>query len=93
MDELTEQSVCEIGSIAARRAQPDEEPLLRHGPYLFKCARTDFELDQVHRLNFETFVREVAQYDDPGTGRLVDKFHHKMSSPQRWRQTDPPGGV
>jgi aspartate aminotransferase-like enzyme/predicted N-acetyltransferase YhbS len=50
---------------------------LRLGPYLFKPAETDAEFDQVHRLNYEMFVREVAQYDDPGTGRLVDKFHHK----------------
>jgi aspartate aminotransferase-like enzyme len=53
------------------------EPLFRLGPYSFKWAETDDELDQVHRLNYESFVREVAQYSDPGTGRLVDKFHDK----------------
>ncbi len=33
--------------------------------------------DQVHRLNYETFVCEVPQHGDPGTGRLIDKFHYK----------------
>ncbi|MFI5458505.1 MAG: aminotransferase class V-fold PLP-dependent enzyme [Isosphaerales bacterium] len=54
-----------------------DDPLLRLGRYSFKRAETDVELDQVHRLNYETFVREVAQYSDPGTGQLVDKFHDK----------------
>jgi aspartate aminotransferase-like enzyme len=52
-------------------------PLLRLGQYSFKLAQTDAELDQVHKLNYETFVREIAQHGDPGTGRLIDKFHHK----------------
>ena len=52
--------------------------MVRVGPYRFKFADTAEELDQVHRLNFRTFVREIPQHADPGAdGRLVDKFHHK----------------
>lgn len=51
--------------------------MLRVGPYLFKQAESDQEFDQIHQLNYRTFVREIGQYSDPGTGRLVDKFHHK----------------
>jgi len=54
-----------------------DAPLVRLGQYRFKPARTDAELDQVDRLNYDTFVREVAQHGDPGTGRLIDKFHHE----------------
>lgn len=47
------------------------------GRYIFKRADTAHELEQVHRLNYRTFVGEVHQYPDSGTGILVDKFHHK----------------
>jgi aspartate aminotransferase-like enzyme len=51
--------------------------MFRVGQYLFKWAETAEEIDQVHRLNYRTFVGEIPQYPDPGTGVLVDKFHHK----------------
>lgn len=51
--------------------------MLRVGPYLFKQADSDQEFDQIHRLNYRTFVSEIRQYSDPGTDRLIDKFHHK----------------
>lgn len=51
--------------------------MFRVGPYLFKWAETAEEFEQIHRLNYRTFVGEIAQYPDPGTGILVDKFHHK----------------
>ena len=47
------------------------------GPYLFKIADTDAEFEQIHRLNFQTFVREIPQHADRGGDTLVDKFHHK----------------
>ena len=62
---------------AASITEGDAAILLRLGRFRFKRAETDAELEQVHRLNDETFVREVAQYADSGTGRLVDKFHDK----------------
>jgi hypothetical protein len=61
----------------ASRRQNNSAPHLRLGRFSFKAAETAAELDQVHRLNYETFVCEVAQHSDPGTGRLIDKFHHK----------------
>ena len=47
------------------------------GPYLFKFADTEAEFEQIHRLNFQTFVREIPQHHDRGGDALVDKFHHK----------------
>src|SRR5262249_21718330 len=51
--------------------------MLRVGRYFFKHAETADEIEQVHRLNYRTFVGEVQQYPENGVGRLVDKFHHK----------------
>jgi len=51
--------------------------LFRVGGLSFKPAETDEEFRQVHRLNYRTFVREIGQHADPGTGLLVDKFHDK----------------
>jgi predicted N-acetyltransferase YhbS len=51
--------------------------MLRLGPYLFKQADTAPEFEQIHRLNYRTFVREIAQHHDDGSGQLVDKFHAK----------------
>jgi aspartate aminotransferase-like enzyme len=53
--------------------------MLRVGHYIFKMAETEQELDQVHRLNYRTFVDEIPQHADTGTGVLVDKFHDKNS--------------
>lgn len=47
------------------------------GRYVFKRAETGEEFEQIHRLNYRTFVREIPQHADPGDGRLVDKFHEK----------------
>jgi aspartate aminotransferase-like enzyme len=51
--------------------------MLRVGPYIFKQAESDLEFEQIHRLNYRTFVNEIRQYTDPGNEQLVDKFHHK----------------
>lgn len=53
--------------------------MLRVGPYEFKLAETPEELEQVHRLNYQTFVQEIPQHADSGSGVLVDKFHRKNS--------------
>jgi aspartate aminotransferase-like enzyme len=53
--------------------------MLHIGCYTFKRAETPQEFEQIHRLNYQTFVSEIPQHADPGTGRLVDKFHHKNS--------------
>src|SRR5947208_15947168 len=51
--------------------------MLRLGRYRFKLAETAAEFEQVHRLNYRTFVREIPQHADSGDGSLVDKFHDK----------------
>jgi len=51
--------------------------MLHVGRYIFKRAETEPEFEAIHRLNYQTFVTEVPQHPDPGTGRLVDKFHDK----------------
>ena len=51
--------------------------MFRDAGYVFKRAETSAELEQVHRLNYRTFVAEIPQHHDPGDGRLVDKFHDK----------------
>ncbi|MBS0261141.1 MAG: GNAT family N-acetyltransferase [Planctomycetes bacterium] len=47
------------------------------GPYVFKQADSADEVEQIHALNYRTFVREIPQHADTGDGRLVDKFHDK----------------
>src|SRR5712691_9655958 len=49
--------------------------MLRLGRYHFKRAETAEELEQVHRLNYRTFVQETRRQADNHQGRLVDKFH------------------
>lgn len=51
--------------------------MLRVGPYLFKQAESTQEFEQIHCLNYRTFVSEIPQHADTGSGQLVDKFHHK----------------
>ncbi len=50
---------------------------LQVGSFVFKRATTEEELEQLHALNYRTFVREIPQHEADGSGRLVDKFHHK----------------
>ncbi len=57
--------------------QPESERLpFRLGPYLFKVANEPGEFDQIHRLNYRTFVEELRQHRASGEA-LVDKFDHK----------------
>ncbi len=51
--------------------------MLQVGSYVFKRATTHEELHQVHALNHRTFVGEIPQHSETGTGLLVDKFHDK----------------
>ncbi len=43
--------------------------------YTFKVANEPWEFEQVHRLNYETFVEEIPQHQRNPEGILVDKFH------------------
>ncbi|MSU59581.1 MAG: aminotransferase class V-fold PLP-dependent enzyme [Pedosphaera sp.] len=44
-------------------------------PLVFKTATEDWEFEQIHRLNYKTFVEEIPQHQASPTHRLVDKFH------------------
>lgn len=41
----------------------------------FRVATEDWELDQVNRLNYETFVEEIPQHELNSQRSLTDKFH------------------
>jgi hypothetical protein len=56
-------------------AAPGSQFIPRLGRFTFKQAGTPEEIEQVHRLNYRTFVKEIQQHADTGEGRLVDKFH------------------
>jgi len=44
-------------------------------PLVFKVANEDWEFEQIHRLNYKTFVEEIPQHHPTASPRLVDKFH------------------
>src|SRR5882724_9313787 len=44
-------------------------------PLTFKTANEDWEFEQIHRLNYKTFVEEIPQHHASPAQRLVDKFH------------------
>src|SRR5215467_2575076 len=44
-------------------------------PLVFKFASEELEFEQIHRLNYKTFVEEIPQHQRSATERLVDKFH------------------
>src|SRR6266705_6756297 len=44
-------------------------------PLVFKFASEDWEFEEIHRLNYRTFVEEIPQHHASPAQRLVDKFH------------------
>ena len=48
-------------------------------PLVFKLATEDWEFEQIHRLNYRTFVEEIPQHNQSPSHRLVDKFHAENS--------------
>lgn len=40
-----------------------------------KVATEEWEFEQIHRLNYRTFVEEIPQHAPNSDGRLVDRFH------------------
>ncbi|MBI5690711.1 MAG: aminotransferase class V-fold PLP-dependent enzyme [Verrucomicrobia bacterium] len=40
-----------------------------------KIATEPWEIEQIHRLNYRTFVEEIPQHAPNPEGRLVDRFH------------------
>ncbi|MEH7225918.1 aminotransferase class V-fold PLP-dependent enzyme [Bacillus sp. JJ1566] len=43
--------------------------------FVYKIARSKHEFDQIHRLNYKTFVEEIPQHKKNEEKMLVDKFH------------------
>jgi aspartate aminotransferase-like enzyme len=46
-------------------------------PLTFKVASEKWEFEQIHELNYQTFVDEIPQHQENEQGRLVDKFHQE----------------
>ncbi|MGH9173561.1 MAG: N-acyl amino acid synthase FeeM domain-containing protein, partial [Vicinamibacterales bacterium] len=44
-------------------------------PVLVKIATENWEFEQIHRLNHQTFVEEIPQHPANPSGHLVDQFH------------------
>lgn len=42
---------------------------------MFKIATEDWEFEQIHALNYKTFVQEIPQHSVNKEKKLVDKFH------------------
>ena len=45
------------------------------GQLVFRRATESGEFDQIHGLNYETFVEEIPQHEPNGERRLIDRFH------------------
>src|SRR5207249_9548347 len=43
----------------------------------FKVANTPEEFEQIHALNYRTFVEEIPQHTSNRERRLVDRFHEQ----------------
>ena len=43
----------------------------------FKIASEEWEFEQIHRLNYETFVEEIPQHERNSRRALVDRFHEQ----------------
>lgn len=43
--------------------------------FIYKIAETPLEFEQIHELNYQTFVEEIPQHERNESHRLVDKFH------------------
>ncbi|MCL2075933.1 MAG: aminotransferase class V-fold PLP-dependent enzyme [Betaproteobacteria bacterium] len=45
--------------------------------YLYKIASEAWEFEQIHRLNYRTFVEEIPQHAPNPEERLIDRFHEE----------------
>lgn len=43
--------------------------------FIYKIAETPSEFEQIHQLNYETFVEEIPQHKQNASRKLMDKFH------------------
>jgi hypothetical protein len=47
------------------------------GSLKFKIATDDWEFEQIHHLNYSTFVEEIPQHGSNADRALIDKFHRE----------------
>lgn len=45
--------------------------------FIYKIADSPSEFEQIHELNYRTFVEEIPQHERNDDHRLVDKFHNE----------------
>ena len=48
-------------------------------PLIFKVASESWEFEQIHELNYQTFVNEIPQHQQNQNQKLIDKFHKENS--------------
>ncbi|WP_404451771.1 aminotransferase class V-fold PLP-dependent enzyme [Virgibacillus necropolis] len=46
-------------------------------PILYKIAEHVNEMEQIYRLNYETFVEEIPQHESNDTRKLIDRFNEE----------------
>ena len=49
--------------------------MISRAPLTFKIATEQWEFDQIHKLNYRTFVEEIPQHETNPQETLIDKFH------------------
>ena len=48
---------------------------MSNGRFIFKIASEPWEFEQIHALNYRTFVEEIPQHPANPERRLIDRFH------------------
>src|SRR4051812_38902938 len=65
---------CDDWRLAERNPAMDDVEALT-----FKIASEPAEFEQIHRLNYKTFVEEIPQHPSNERGVLVDRFHDETT--------------
>ncbi len=60
---------------------------------IFKVASEPLEFEQIHALNYQTFVHEIPQHQQNETQKLIDKFHEENTYVICLREGELPGMV
>jgi aspartate aminotransferase-like enzyme len=64
-----------IATPDTRRDTNGTTPIDGRSGLLIALASEDWEFEQIHQLNYRTFVEEIPQHAPNAEGRLVDRFH------------------
>lgn len=63
------------GPLALEASETGGHDVHRGSDLVVKIATEAWEFEEIHRLNHETFTREVPQHASNALGSLVDRFH------------------